>query len=145
LLQEAYGGGLMGHFGVKKTEAILSNHFFWPKMRRDVERFISRCSTCQRAKSRLEPHGLYTPLHVPHSPWLGISMDFILGLPRTKKGSDSVFVIVDRFSKMTHFIPCHKSDDAIYVANFFFHEIDHLHGVPNTIVSDRGAKFLSHF
>jgi hypothetical protein len=51
LLQVAHGGGLMGHFGVKKTEAILSNHFFWPKMQQDVERFIARCSTCQRAKS----------------------------------------------------------------------------------------------
>jgi hypothetical protein len=51
LLQEAHGGGLMGHFGVRKTEAILSNHFFWLKMRRDVQRFIARCSTCQRAKS----------------------------------------------------------------------------------------------
>jgi hypothetical protein len=145
LLQEAHGGGLMGHFGVKKTEAILSNHFFWPKMRQDVERFIARCSTCQRAKSWLELHGLYTPLPVPHSPWLDISMDFILGLPRTNKMSDSVFVVVDRFLKMTHFIPCHMSDDAIHVADLFFYEIVHLHSIPNTIVSDRDAKFLSHF
>ena len=62
LLQEAHGGGLMGHFGVKKTEDILNHHFYWPKMRRDVERFIARCTTCQKAKSRLNPHGLYMPL-----------------------------------------------------------------------------------
>ena len=49
-LQEAHGGGLMGHFGVKKTEGVLATHFFWPKMRRDVERFIARCTTCQKAK-----------------------------------------------------------------------------------------------
>ncbi|KRY02784.1 Transposon Ty3-I Gag-Pol polyprotein [Trichinella patagoniensis] len=65
LLQEAHGGGLMGHFGVKKTEDVLATHFFWPKMRRDVERFIARCTTCQKAKSRLNPHGLYMPLPVP--------------------------------------------------------------------------------
>src|SRR3954468_4741976 len=53
LLQEAHGGGLMGHFGVKKTEGVLATHFFWPKMRRDVERFVARCTTCQKAKSRL--------------------------------------------------------------------------------------------
>ena len=58
LLQEAHGGGLMGHFGVRKTKDILATHFFWPKIRRDVECFVARCTTCQRAKSRLNPHGL---------------------------------------------------------------------------------------
>jgi preprotein translocase subunit SecG len=52
LMQEAHGGGLMGHFGAKKTEDVLAAHFFWPKMRRDVEWFIARCMTCQKAKSR---------------------------------------------------------------------------------------------
>ncbi|WVZ84508.1 LOW QUALITY PROTEIN: hypothetical protein U9M48_031537 [Paspalum notatum var. saurae] len=89
---EAHGGGLMGHFGAKKTEAVLSAHFFWPRMRRDVERFASHCTTCQKAKSRLNTHGLYMPLPVPNTPWEDISMDFVLGLPRTKRGRDSIFV-----------------------------------------------------
>ncbi|WVZ70625.1 hypothetical protein U9M48_019273 [Paspalum notatum var. saurae] len=109
---EAHGGGLMGHFGVYKTHEVLAAHFFWPRMLRDVKRLVARCTTCQKAKSRLSNHGLYMPLPVPTSPWLDISMDFVLGLPRTKKGRDSIFVVVDRFSKMAHFIPCHKTDDA---------------------------------
>jgi hypothetical protein len=60
-LQEAHGGGLMGHLGVKKTEDVLTAHFFRPKMRHDVERYVSRCTTCNKAKSRLNPHGLYMP------------------------------------------------------------------------------------
>jgi hypothetical protein len=145
LLQEAHGGDLMGHFGVYMTHEVLAAHFFWPRMHHDVERLVAHCTTCQKAKSCLGNHGLYMPLPVPSSPWLDISMDFVLGLPRTKKGRDSIFVVVDRFSKMAHFIPCHKTDDASIVAELFFREIIRLHGIPKTIVSDRDAKFLSHF
>jgi hypothetical protein len=99
LLQETHAGGLMGHFGWRKTYEMLADHFYWPKMRRDVQRLVQRCITCHKAKSKLNPHGLYTPLPVPSTPWEDISMDFVLGLPRTKRGMDSIFVVVDRFSK----------------------------------------------
>ncbi|KAL4384725.1 hypothetical protein GQ457_15G017850 [Hibiscus cannabinus] len=145
LIREAHEGGLMGHFGVTKTLHTLKEHLFWPKMRRDVERFCERCVTCKKAKSKVSPHGLYLPLPIPDSPWIDISMDFVLGLPRTRTGRDSIFVVVDRFSKMAHFIACHKTDDAVNVANLFFREIVRLHGIPRSIVSDRDVKFLSHF
>ena len=111
-MRKAHGGGLMGHFGIRKTLDVLQEHFFWPKMKHDVERICARCVTYRQAKSRVLPHGLYTPLPVPSAPWVDISMGFVLGLPRSRKGRDSILVVVDRFSKMAHFIAFHNDTNS---------------------------------
>jgi len=90
LVRESHGGGLMGHFGVAKTLAMLQEHFYWPCMKRDVELICGRCITCRQAKSRVQPNGLYTPLPIPSSPWIDILMDFVLGLPRSKRGRELI-------------------------------------------------------
>ena len=114
-------------------------------MKCDVQVVCDKCITCKQAKSKVMPHGHYTPLPAPNQPWTDISMNFILGLPRSQIGKDSIFVVIDRCSKMAHFIACSKSNDATHIANLFFKEIVHLHVMPRTIVSDRDVKFLSHF
>jgi hypothetical protein len=114
-------------------------------MKRDVQRICDRCITCRQAKSRVMLYGLYIPLPVPKEPWVDISMDFILGLPRSRKGRESIFVVVDRFFKMIHFITCHKTDDATNIVDLFFREVIQLYGLPRSIISDRDVKFLSFF
>ena len=85
------------------------------------------------------------PLPVHSVPWEDIFVSFVLGLPRTKRGRNSIFMVVDHFSKIAHIIPRHKSDDDTHIADSFFKEVMRLHGLPNTIVSYREGKFLSHF
>ena len=99
-------------------------------MHKDAQDLLKRCATCQVAKSHLLPQGLSTPLPILTQPWVDVSMDFILGLPRTQWGKDSIFVVVDRFLKMAHFIPCNKTNNATNIAELYFKEVTRLHGIP---------------
>ena len=143
LLKEKHSGGLAGHFGHDKTFAPLSSSYCWLGMRAEVIKFVNICRIC--VKGKRQNTRLYQPLPIPEWPWDAISIDFVLGLPRTQRGSDSIFVVVEKISNMAHFIPCQKTSDATHVAKLFFREVVRLHGFPRSIVSDRDTKFVGHF
>lgn len=144
LVREVHNGGVVGYFGVQKTLDTLQENFCWPYMVKDVHLVVTRCATCQKAKSTFHK-GLYTPLPVPNQPWDIVSMDFIVGLPRTQRGKDVIMVVVDRLSKLAHFVPIRKTEVATHMADLYFREVIRLHGIPRSIVSDRDSTFLSHF
>ncbi|GJV95573.1 putative CCCH-type zinc finger family protein [Tanacetum coccineum] len=145
IILEGHACGLAGHFRRDKTLSLLREQFYWPKMERDVIRLLERCHTCHIAKTHSSNACLYTLLSVSVAPREDVSLDFVLGLPRTQRAKDSVIVVVDRFSKMAHFVPCSKTFDASQVARLYFVEILKLHGVPKTLTSNRDVKFMSHF
>jgi hypothetical protein len=145
LLKEKHSGGLAGHFGHDKTFIKLKESYFWPGMRADIKIFVDRYRICQHSKGKRQTAGFYQLLPIPDRPWDVVSMDFILGLLRTQRGFEVIFVVVDRFSNMEHFIPCQKTSDATHIANLFFKEVIRVHRLPRSIVLDRDTKFVGHF
>mmetsp|Transcript_5973 Transcript_5973/g.7268 ORF Transcript_5973/g.7268 Transcript_5973/m.7268 type:complete len:1243 (-) Transcript_5973:294-4022(-) len=135
-----------GHFGTYKTYYALADAFYWPKMFKDVIRFVNSCLTCQQSKSLTQrTQNLLQPLPIPEDRWTSVSMDFITGLPPTTQGCDSIMVIVDRFTKVAHFVPTIKGITGEQAAKLFIDNVIRLHGLPQEIISDKDLTFLSSF
>jgi hypothetical protein len=147
LLYEAHDVDVSGHTGINKTTELLARQFDWPHLRRDVEKYVSTCVTCQANKSSNQrPIGLLQPIPIPKRRWQVVTMDLITGLPLTRHGHhDAIVVFVDKLSKMVHYAPCTTTVDAAALAKIFLREVVRLHGVPEAIISDRDPRFTSHF
>ncbi|WVZ52748.1 hypothetical protein U9M48_003778, partial [Paspalum notatum var. saurae] len=144
ILTEAHCTKYSIHPGSTKMYQDLKKLFWWRRMKRDVAAFVSQCDTCNRIKAEKQrPAGLLKPLDIPMWKWEKITMDFIVGLPRTPKGNDSIWVIVDRLTKSAHFIPVKATHNAPRLAELYIQNVLRLHGVPISIVSDRGPQFTA--
>ena len=146
ILHELHSTPLAGHFGVHKTRAAVQRLFWWPGLPDDVRQFVTHCDVCQRNKTGgRRPAGLLQPLPIPHERWASVGIDFVVHLPMTKTGFNAICVFVDRLTKMVHLAPTNTTCDAVETARLFLHHVVRLHGVPATVVSDRGSQFTSAF
>jgi hypothetical protein len=146
IMDEAHNSAYSIHPGATKMHVDLRDKYWWKGMKGDVAKFVAQCDICQRVKiEHQKPSGLLQPLPIPEWKWEDISMDFVNGLPRTPRGNDSIWVIIDRLTKVTHFIPVSTTYGGDKLARLYVDNILKLHGVPKSIISDRGAQFVSKF
>ena len=145
ILVARHASPLAGHPGVSKTRELVERDYIWTGLRQHAEEFVNGCSVCQTAKPvHHKPYGLLKTLEVPSRPWEHISMDFVEPLP-IANGFDSILVVIDRHSKWGTFIPTRTDITAANLADILFDRVFALHGLPLSIVSDRGSKFVSKF
>ncbi|KAL4584860.1 hypothetical protein LXL04_009470 [Taraxacum kok-saghyz] len=146
ILDDAHKSKYSIHPGSTKMYCDLRRHYWWPGMKPRVAKYVSKCATCAQVKAEHQvPFGNIQSLQVPVGKWEDITMDFVMGLPRTSKGNDAIWVIVDRLTKSALFIAMKETTPLEKLAKLYVDEVVRLHGVPLTIVSDRDARFTSRF
>ncbi|WVZ70740.1 LOW QUALITY PROTEIN: hypothetical protein U9M48_019383 [Paspalum notatum var. saurae] len=146
ILSEAHDTAYSIHLGSTKMYYDLKERFWWCGMKHAVAEYVAICDTCQRVKAEHQrPAGLLQPLKVPEWKWEEITMDFFVGLPRTQKCYNSIWVVVDRLTKVAHFISVNTTYSGAKLAELYISKIVCLHGVPKRIISDRGSQFTSRF
>ena len=146
ILDEAHISAYAMHPGNTKMYHTLKQDYWWSGMKKDIAEYVTKCLICQQIKAEHQrPAGMLNPLPIPEWKWEHITMDFVSSLPRTARGYDAIWVIVDRLTKSAHFLPIHTTYSMEKLAKLYMDEIVKLHGVPVSIVSDRDARFTSKF
>ncbi len=146
IIKRSHDHPAAGHPGRAATFEMVTRDYWWPSIRQTIARYVDNCDTCTRIKpARHKPYGYLRPLEIPQRRWDSISMDFVTGLPLSQ-GFDSILVVVDRLTKMAHYIPTTEDGcDAVTTARLFLANIFKLHGTPTYTISDRGSVFTSGF
>jgi hypothetical protein len=146
ILDEAHLSRYSIHPKSTKMYQDLKQHYWWTKMKIEIARYVARCDTCRRVKAiHMKTAGPLQSLPITTWKWEDISMDFIVGLPKIEKGFDSIWVIVDRLTKIAHFLPVKAFYPVLTYAQVYIASILSLHGIPKTIVLDHGPQFVSKF
>ncbi|GKA17801.1 putative reverse transcriptase domain-containing protein [Tanacetum coccineum] len=128
------------HPGSDKMYQDLKKFYWWPNMKADIATYVSKCMTCAKVKAEHQkPSGLLQQPKIPEWKWEKITVDFVLGLPRTPSGYDTIWVIVDRLTKSAHFLPMKKTDSMEKLTQQYLKEIVCRHGVPVSIISEKIA------
>jgi hypothetical protein len=134
------------HPGSDKMYYSLKDHYWWPEMKRDITRYVEKCLTCSQVKAEHQkPLGLRQSLGIHVWKREKITMDFMMKLPRTKRGNDAICVIVDRLTKTAHFLAIKEMFDLERLVQLYVDEIVAKHGLLVSIVSDRDSRFTSRF
>ncbi len=146
ILQEYHDTPTGGHLGRDKTSEQVKRRFYWPGMDKMIQEYVTTCDSCQRNKpSQQAPMGPLQPLPIPTRPWQQVSMDLITQLPRSRSGNDAIVVFVDKLTKMVHYAATTTNVTAPQLATIFLREVVRLHGVPESILSDRDPRFTANF
>ena len=146
VIHENHDLSIAGHPGFVQTYSKIARSYYWPGMSKDIRKHTKECDACQRTKSSTQPPiGELHPLPIPQRPWQSIGMDYLGSVPMSKSGHDMILIVVDRLTKMAHFIPTTTKVTAKETAELFLRYIFQYHGLPDNIISDRDPKFTSHF
>jgi hypothetical protein len=146
IMDEAHCSRYSIHPGTNKMYQDLKKNFWWTRMKREIAKYVFECDTCQRVKAdHLRPAENLQPLSIPEWKWENICMDFIVGLPHTSRGYKSIWVVVDRLTKSTHFIPVATTYRVMQYAELYMSHIIRYHGMPKTIISDSDLSLLLAF
>lgn len=146
ILRECHDAPLSGHLGKDKTTEQVKRRCYWPGMDDFIRRYVTSCDACQRNKpSQQAKMGPLQPLPIPTRPWQQVSMDLITQLPRSRSGNDAIVVFVDKLTKMVHYVATTTNVTAPQLATLFMREVVRLHGVPESILSDRDPRFTANF